>query len=412
MNVKYIFRTALLCLLAAILLCACAGNPQQTDSDTEDSSAETDSDAASTAESTSDVTSSEPPREAAYMEYEIPENYNDAYTDTFAENLGATDGIDYKPMRVVYSEASGIYSIYYDYPEGGSYMTQLVRKRWGMYMLGAVQHTDPAGVMVQIIGASTDFEWVLRCGPDSGSSGTFRGGNHGDYTATDWTAEDTTKTNDHFIDMTFYDGKTGEKLEPKDGETLTANGLRVVIHNNIYAGEYTQENVMINVEKLYLFNGEDVFVESKLYMTRNVYFQMSYTCMMPIMKQYGNWAKFYNTDGTEKLVQTPLVGTSNYGNNFNDGNNACKVEMWGEQAPAYHMTMQIYNPDDQFYRSTDYVKLWDMNPSSNKLYFSSFALGTPSLVKKGTEWTFVSSWSFSYQPDFVSPTEPDEQLGF
>ncbi len=406
MNVKYILCTALLCLLAAILLCACAGHDLPAESSTEVGSEETSS------EEGSSEKSSEPPREAAYMDYEIPENYNEKYTDTFAENLGETDGIDYKPMRIVYNAANGVYSIYYDYPEGGSYMTQLVEKRWGMYMLGAIRHTDASGTMAQIIDASTDFEWVLRCGPTSQTSGTFRGGNHGDYTAADWTAEDTTKTNDHFIDMTFYDGETGDKIEPKDGEPLNTNGLRVVIHNNIYDGEYTQENVMINVEKLYLFNGEDVFVESKLYMTKNVYFQMSYTCMMPIMKQYGNWTKFYNPDGTEKLVRTPLVGTSNYGNNFNNGSQARKVEMWGEQNPAYHMTMQIYNPDDQFYRSTDYVKLWDMNPGSNKLYFSSFGLGTPTLVKKDTEWTFVSSWSFSYQPDFVSPTEPDETLGF
>lgn len=393
-----IFRTILLCLLAAVLFCACDPTPKPDESEN----------SGLTSEESSEVTSeesSEPIREAAYMEYEIPDNFNDLYTDVF-------EVADLKPVRILYNETAGTYSFYYDYPDGGTYMTQLVRKRWGMYMLGAIQHRDASGVQANIIGASTDFEWVLRCGPTSDRSGEFRGGNHGDYTRSDWNAEDTSMTNDHFIDMTFYDAATGEKLEPQNGVEMTANGLRVVIHDNIYDGQYTQANVMINVERIYLFNGEDVFLQSKLYMTRHTYFQMSYTCMMPIMKQYGNWTKFYNVDGTEKLVQTPLVGTNNYGSVFSDGNNATKVEMWGEQYPAYHMTMQIYNPEDQFYRTTDYVKLWDMNPSSNKLYFSSFASGLPTRVRKGTEWDFRTSWSFSYQPDFVCPAEPDEKLGF
>lgn len=392
MKGKQIFRTILLCLLAAVLFCACEPAVEESES------------SEATSEPVSEE-SSEPPREAAYMEYVIPENFNEAYTDVF-------EITDLKRMRILYNENAGVYSIYYDYPEGGTYMTQLVRKRWGMYMLGAIQHRNAAGEQANIIGASTDFEWVLRCGPTEGTSGVFRGGNHGDYTLSDWNAEDTAKTNDHFIDMTLYDAATGEKVEPQNGVEMTVNGLRVVIHDNIYDGEYTQANVMINVERIYLFNGEDVFLQSKLYMTRHTYFQMSYTCMMPIMKQYGNWTKFYNEDGTEKLVRTPLTGTSNYGNNFNNGNNATKVEMWGEQYPAYHMTMQIYNPEDQFYRSTDYVKLWDMNPGSNKLYFSSFPLGAASRVRKGTEWDFRTSWSFSYQPDFVCPAEPDETLGF
>lgn len=399
MNGKNLLRVLLLCLLSAVLLCACAvPAPEEPESSEPMDSSEESS------EETGEE-SSEPPREAAYMEYEIPENFNETYTDVFEIS-------DLKQMRILYNENGGVYSIYYDYPDGGKYMTQLVRKRWGMFMLGAIQHTNASGAQANIIGASTDFEWVLRCGPTSATSGEFRGGNHGDYTRSDWNAEDTSMTNDHLIDMTLYDAETGEKVEPQNGVEMTVKGLRVVIHDNIYSGEYTQENVLINVERIYLFNGEDVFLESKLYLTRNTYFQMSYTCMMPIMKKYGNWTKFYNEDGTEKLVQTPLVGTNNYGSVFSDNNNATKVEMWGEEEPAYHMTMQIYNPEDQFYKTTDYVKLWDMNPSSNKLYFSSFALGTPTLVPKDTAWDFRTSWSFSYQPDFVSPTEPDEKLGF
>lgn len=337
------------------------------------------------------------------MSYEIPDNYNDTYKDVFSVS-------DYKEMEI--SASQNTYTITYHYPDGGTYRTHLVKKRWGVWMLGAMEHTNKDGTKVQMSDSSTDYEWVLSCGKTAGSV-TFRGGNHGDYVLSDWNAEDTAKSNDRLLDMTFYDGKTGEKLEIEEGSTVKANGLRVVIHTNIYEGEYTQENVLLNVEKLYLFNGEDVFVQSGLYLAQNTVFKTTYTCMFPVSKKHGNYVLFHNDDGTTNLVKTPVTGTSNYGSNFSDYNIASKVTVFGEQTPAYHMTLQIYNPEDQFYQSERYTRLWDMNPVANKIYFSSFS-GTPTTVIKGTEWTFCSSWSFSYNPDFVLPKdgEVDEMLGF
>ncbi len=387
------FRILLLCALCAVLLFACDGNTTASESQAETSAAGI---------SENRETSTESVREAI-MSYEIPDQFSDKYTDAF----GITD---LKSMRLECK--ADVYNIYYDEPDGGCYMTQLVRKRWGVWMLGALEYTGADGVKVQLMGASTDYEWVLSCG-STASSITFRGGNHGDYALgnADWDAEDSSQSNDRLLDITFYDAATGDRLSPEEGETLTVTGLRVVIHTNIYEGEYTQENVLLNAEKLYLFNGGDIFLQSKLYVTRNTYFKTSYTCMLPIYKKYGNYMMFYNDDGSTKLVKTPVVGTSNYGSNFSDYNVASEVEVWGEQAPAYHITMKIYNPQDQFLQSERYTRLWDMNPSSNKLYFSAFSQ-TPTLIKKGTEWEYLSSWSFSYRPDFISPQTADEWIGF
>ena len=52
-----------------------------------------------------------------------------------------------------------------------------------------------------------------------------------------------------------------------------------------------------------------------------------------------------------------------------------------------------------------------MNTSSNKLYFSAFKPGNTIRVRKGTEFTYSSSWTFSYNPDFVVP-EADTLLGY
>ena len=401
-------RTCLLLLLTLCLLAACQSTPADpmTSSEaTAESSAEASEEASSQVSSeasSEEVSEPEPPREGAYMSYEIPENYKDLYENPF----DVPERLDME----ISATNSTTYAITYHYGDGSSYRTHLVKKRWGMWMLGAMEYTHANGTKIRMSESSTDYEWVLSCGKPGGNI-TFRGGNHGDYTYSDWNETDTTKTNDHFIDMTFYNAETGEKIEVASGKTVTTKGLFVVLHNNIYEDEYTQENVLINVEKLYLFNGESVFVQSKLYLTSDVDFGNAYTCMFPVAKKYGNCTLYYNDDGTTKMTQTPVTGKSNYGNNFDDYNKASKVTVFGEQYPAYHMTIQIYNPEDQFYKSSHHTRLWDMNPSQNKLYFSAFRPGSTIRVKQDTEFTYSSSWTFSYNPDFVVP-EVDKKLGF
>lgn len=399
---KRILYSVLLCLLCACILVSCTETPADTSSAAVSSASEASSEASSAEESSAEE-SSEEPREVS-MSYEIPNNYNDVYKDSFSVN-------EYYEMEI--KSSANTYAITYYYPDGGSYRMHLVKKRWGVWMLGAMEHTDKSGKVVRMSDSSTDYEWVLSCGKTTGSI-TFRGGNHGDFASSDWNAEDSTKSNDRMLDMTFYDGKTGEKLEIEEGSTVKANGLRAVIHTNVYDGEYCKENVLICTEKLYLFNGAEVFVQSDLFLAQDTYFKITYSCMFPVSKSYGNYILFHNDDGTTKLVKTPLTGTSNYGSNFSNYNKASKVTLFGEKAPGHRMTVQIYNPDDMFVNSERYTMLWDMNPSANKLYFSSFTNSKATKVEKGTEWTYCSSWSFSYDPDAALPddSEVDEMLGF
>jgi len=400
---KRILYSALLCLLAICMLVSCTETPAETSSE---AVSEASSEASSAEESSvieSSEESSEPPREVS-MSYEIPNNYNDKYSDTFGVE-------DFVEMEI--KSSNNTYAITYYYPDGGSYRTHLVKKRWGVWMLGAMEHRDANGKTVQMSSSSTDYEWVSACGKTT-SSITFRGGNHGDYATSDWNADDSSKSNDRLLDMTFYDAKTGEKVEIEEGATVKVNGLRVVIHTNIYDGEYNEDNVLICTEKLYLFNGEDVFVQSELFLAQDTYFKITYSCMFPVSKSYGNYILFHNDDGTTTLVKTPLTGKSNYGSNFSNHHKSSKVTLFGEKAPGHRMTVQIYNPEDMFCQSQQYTMLWDMNPSSNKLYFSSFTNSKATKIEKGTVWTYCSSWSFSYDPDATLPddSEIDEKLGF
>lgn len=411
-------KTRLICLLfALVLLLAACGEATESQapissaptaesseiaSSTAESSAETSPEVSvETSTEVSSETSEDVTETESFMSYEIPDNYKDMYENPFTD----AELVD---MEVSFYTTS--YSITYRYGDGSYYRMWLVKKKWGMWMLGAMEYTYANGTRVGMSSSSTDYEWVLNCGKVGGNI-TFRGGNHGDYSAADWNADDSTKTNDHFIDMTLYNAETGEKLNVGVNKTVKTKGLFVVIHNNIYEDEYKEENVLIAVEKMYLFNGPSVRAKSNLKMVKDVCFGFAYSCMFPVDKNYGNYIMYHNDDGTTKVLQTPTVGTSNYGNNFDTKNKASKVTLFGQKDPSCHMTVEAHNPEDMFYQSSRDAMLWDMNPTSNKLYFCAYDHTTKTTVKKGTELLYDSSWTFSHNPGFTLP-EVDKQLGF
>ncbi len=344
----------------------------------------------------------------AYMSYDVPSNYFDGYSNPF----GVKES-ELKTMTLKYVNSSTYRISYLDVASGGTYSVDIVKKRWGCWMLGQMVYTDKNGKANYITSSSTDYEFVLSCANEANI--TFRGGNHADYTMGDaWDANDTTKSNDRLLDMTFYDGKTGAKitLPTSTSQSVTMTGVRIVMHTNIYEQEYAQENVLMNVCKDYLINGFDVFCNSNLYMTQQVRFSgQSYSCMLPIAKAYGNNALYYNRDGNVEYLKTVQNGGSD---GIHRGHNAALVDLWGDNYPQYHMQVEILNPDVQMIKSnpsTGYASFRNMlGGGSNKVYFS---LGSAGLtLEHGTELNFLSRWSFYIDEDFTPPTtEPDAWVG-
>ena len=340
----------------------------------------------------------------AYMEYEVYDNFYDGYADPFAMKEK-----DYKSMVVTLAAEDKI-TIEHYVTSAICYRVNFVRKAWGMWMLGEITYTDRRGTH-DICPGSTDYEFVFRCGNEG--SITFRSGNHADYSmGSEWDANDSSKSNDRLLDMTLYDAKSGERIDlDKVGTKVTVDGLRIVMHHNIYEQEYAQENVLMNVEKSYLFNGFDVLFDAKLYMTQDVKFASSYSCMFPVMKTYGNRMMLYNMDGTTTYAVTSPTALGGRDYDYTIWNHeATKVELWGENYPEYHMTVEIMNPDDQFMGSTNkksYLGIRDMlGGAQNKLYFT-FGTSEPT-IKHGEELHFVNKWSFSYEKGFENPDrEPD-----
>ena len=48
-----------------------------------------------------------------------------------------------------------------------------------------------------------------------------------------------------------------------------------------------------------------------------------------------------------------------------------------------------------YFSNSDKTFLWDMNSTHNKLYFSKFSSGEPTLMKAGTRTSTKASWTFT-----------------
>lgn len=351
----------------------------------------------------------------AVMEYTVPSNFYDGYTDPF----GMTSA-DYKTMTLTKVSAK-TYRISYTDSLGGLFEADLVQKNWGLWAMGAMSYTEAGGKKHQMTTSSTDYEFVFKVGAKTPLS--FRSGNHGDYPGDgNWQyyADESSESNDRLLDMTFYDGKSGEKITLDTvGASVTVNGLRIVMHHNVYEMNYTAANVLLCAERSYLYNGTDIHVDSKFYVPQTINLGRGYSCMLPVSKAYGNYASFERADGTKYLMKT--VAESDKGNVNQDevslGINAVRIDVWGERNPACHLKIAINNPEDMYKNSvTDREKngfagLRDMQAgSTNKIYCSLFSeVGS---LRRGDELHFSSTYSFSYEPNFQNPVgEPDRWVG-
>ena len=344
------------------------------------------------------------PSYEAYMSHPTYDNFYEGYDDPFSALYS-----DYTELVVTRAD-SETYRITYRDDRGGSFTADFVQKRWGMWMMGKIVYTEANGTSHTITSSATDYEFVLSCGGKDNL--TFRSGNHADYSLKDaWDPDDTALTNDRLLDMTFYDAKSGDSFSLNVGESKTVKGLRIVMHHNVYELEYKQENVLINVEKSYLYTGYDILCDSKLYTAQTVNFKRSYSCMLPIAKRYGNCAMLYLDGGGEVYLKT---GLSNTRDETKLGYKASRIELWGENFPEYHMTVELFNPEHQNFASDEtegYNGLRDMlGGATNKVYCSLFS--KRGSLQRGSYLHFASRWGFSIQDGFVNPTrEPDYVVG-
>jgi hypothetical protein len=316
------------------------------------------------------------------------------------------------------------YEISYKDEHGGTFIATFVERAWGVWAMGAMTYIEKDGTRHNMVPDNTDSEFVLRIGAKTPV--TLRSGNHGNYPGdTSWqpyNKDETSQYNDKMLDMTFYDAKSGKEIIlPKAGTSATVNGLRIVMHHNIYEISYKQNNILANVERSYLYNGYDIMCDSKLYMTQDVKLENSFSCMLPVDKKYGNCAMFYEKDGNTVFMHTPNEPNVSLPE-IAMGADADYIDVWGESNPALHVKIRLYNTEDQFRNSVEnsedsgYAGLRNMPANgmggpTNKIYCSCFSAGGE--MEHGESLNFRSGWSFAYEPDFVAPDRtPDRTVGY
>jgi len=259
----------------------------------------------------------------------------------------------------------------------------MVKTAWGTWNLGYFKATNTKdNKTVTMNPGGTDWEYVYRVGETAGDI-KFCGGNH---------------NNEKLIDIAFYDAKNGEQLSTEESFTATANGVKIVEHTQIYFANQP-DKPFVNVTRNYLVNGVDVWLECDYDFIKDALFNLSYTGMFCVPKVSGNHIIYNNIDGTTKQFDTALSGTasgSEFGGDFDYGNPATSVEIYGDNTPEYRMHVEIYDQDvmaDNF-TSREKTFFWDMSSSQNKLYFSKFDNTKAHKVEKDTHWDTLIRWSF------------------
>lgn len=274
---------------------------------------------------------------------------------------------------------------------GGTLLLTLYRTKWGTYNLGKWQLTDEGKTHVFIAGA-TDWEYVYRVAPSAGAGVVWSGGNH---------------SNEKMRSLAFYNGVTDEEISLSVGESVAVENLKIVEETTLYwdpAGDdgkydYEEDNRYCNAVRTYTIVGPQIRLAVDYSYMKDAYYDLSYTCMFPIQKQYGLYCAFL--DGEENLlsvVETLKKGDPSYNGAMYKGNAAERCIMWGyDGMEKYKFDVRVLTPETSTnnFNNPDKTFFWDMNTTTNKLYFSKFPSGSgKEKVAAGSEIHTECQWTF------------------
>lgn len=265
--------------------------------------------------------------------------------------------------------------------DGNILITSFAKKDWwtwniqGWYI--ANDNLVPSKDKYLLAGGGTDWEYVLRVAKTETSPFVLSGGNHG---------------KECIRSIVLYNGDTGKVLDIAVGAWRRVKSLKIEEKTALTFDDARYDGYA-EVTRTYNVTPADITLKSDFLFTQDVYMGTSYICMFPVQKKIGQnfWFK-------EKghVFRTPSTGIT-YSIDGNDnylGNEATKyVSIWGEEDDRYAFNVWIRDQgiiDD--FQNTMKVFVWDMDKSSNKLYFSKYNNNYEKIVK-GTVWHNMQGWS-------------------
>lgn len=245
------------------------------------------------------------------------------------------------------------------------------KKSWGTWNIGTLKI---GGTL--LAGGGTDWEYVFRA---KGAKDGFSGGNH---------------ANEVLVDISFYDGVTGRKLTLANGQKATdLEKIKIVESTKLHLGD--ADKCYAKVTRTYILYGETITLDCDFEFITDMDFSLSYTCMFPVPKSVGLYCMFRNVDGTERFVETLEVGLADYSGTMYKSNAADECVIWGKKNTDYAFVVQVNTIADSLdnFKNNAKTFYWDMNETTNKLYFSRFPDNTYETVKSGTKWHTSSAWT-------------------
>lgn len=262
------------------------------------------------------------------------------------------------------------YKIYYKLKNGNDYYVTLDLKEWGVWNLGDMTIAD--GIEEKnVVGGSTDWEYVFRVYNPVTQVADFTGGNHG--------AEE-------MLWIRFFDDVTGEEFELEVGEEKQVRRLVVEEQTKLHYSS-SSDLIYANVTRNYTFVGTRVNLDTKIEFTRDVSMTHSYTAMASVNKSFGRYCSF---DGIETVTTS---GHGSHNNEYYGKITAAECTLSGDDETAT-LTVGIFNKSDMTnnFSNDDKVFLWDMSDDYTKLYFSKYDMSSVTTVKAGEEWNLSTYW--------------------
>ncbi|MCD8049448.1 MAG: hypothetical protein LUG52_07600 [Clostridia bacterium] len=264
------------------------------------------------------------------------------------------------------------YRIYHTTESGKSYYVSLCLKDWGVWNLGDMSFTSK-GVTKNIIGGSTDWEYVFMVYSPITGEGGFTGGNHGC---------------ENLLGMKLYDGVSGEEFELAVGEQKSVRRLVVVENTEVLYADTTGIPYM-NVERRYTFVGTRVNLDTNFEFISDALMTRSYSAMACVNKSFGSRCTFDNAASVETKA-------GSHDDGFHGRVEAMECTLSGSDTAAA-LTVGIFNKSDMTddFSNDDKVFLWDMADDYTKLYFSKYTTSDIVTVETGTKWSFAAYWEAS-----------------
>ncbi len=282
--------------------------------------------------------------------------------------------------------------------DAGTLTSTFEEKSWGMFNLGSWTLVDNSGKTHTFLAASTDWEYVYRTQKTATSKYVWSGGNHG---------------NEVLVSLKFYNGDTGAEINLSNGQSITVNKLHIIEKSKLLfkddtdgdgygyknkTDSYSASDVYANATRKYTITGPQIKLNVDYEYIKDTYHQLSYTCMFPINKAYGNYCDLYNQSGGKiKTVNTATIAQGQ----FDRPNSATRAVIYGTTDARYKFDVHV----NTFVDSLDSLKnsyktmYWNMNASSNKIYFSKYQDGSATKIASGTQFHTECVWKFFFDAD-------------